>query len=82
MTDKVSSTSGEAAALKRFFNMYFVAHDIMGRTAFEDQWDDAPIAEWLEGDDLHDIDMMMGCSRALMTLISRTSSLAQERHQV
>lgn len=48
----VGSSTAEAEALKRFVHMYFVAHDIMGRTAFEDRWEGVPFTEWLEDDDM------------------------------
>jgi hypothetical protein len=57
MTDQVSSASGEAEAMKRFFNMYFVAHDIMGRTAFEDKWEGPPRVSWLESDNMEEVRM-------------------------
>lgn len=82
MADQVPSSSGETEALKRFFNMYFVAHDIMGRTAFEDKWEGPPFNTWLENDDMEEIDVTMGCSRELMSLISRISTLSQHRKQV
>jgi hypothetical protein len=41
-------------SLKRFFNMYFVAHDIMSRTAPLD-YEDEPEHEWLENDDLDEV---------------------------
>ncbi|KAL1962751.1 hypothetical protein VTN77DRAFT_9205 [Rasamsonia byssochlamydoides] len=82
MTHHIPSHSSEAEALKRFFNMYFVAHDIMGRTAFEDKWDGEGTHEWLENDDLEEIDTTMSCSRGLMSLISRISSLARERTKI
>ncbi|KAL4873110.1 fungal-specific transcription factor domain-containing protein [Aspergillus spectabilis] len=60
-----------------FFRMYFVAHDIMSRTAFEDCEDkDENVQLWSEGDDLEEIDVLMGCFRGLMTLIHRVSALA------
>jgi hypothetical protein len=46
-------------SLKRFFNMYFVAHDIMSRTARVDcdaKWDeDAPQHRWLDNADLDEV---------------------------
>ncbi|KAL4948856.1 fungal-specific transcription factor domain-containing protein [Aspergillus filifer] len=67
-----------------FFRMYFVAHDIMSRTA-TDAWDDDidhSSQLWAEGDDLDEIDVLMGCSRSLMTLIHRISTLASAKNKI
>ncbi|KAE8547968.1 hypothetical protein EYB25_009761 [Talaromyces marneffei] len=81
MTQYLPAGSAQMESLKRFFNMYFVAHDIMSRTAPLD-CDDEPVHEWLENDDLDEIDTTVGCSRRLMTLVSQTSSLARQRRKV
>ncbi|KAL4805925.1 fungal-specific transcription factor domain-containing protein [Aspergillus unguis] len=64
--------------LRAFFRMYFVAHDIMSRTASgieaEDENENANL--WSETDDLDEIDMLMGCSRRLMSIIHKISVLA------
>lgn len=51
MTQYLPTGSAQMESLKRFFNMYFVAHDIMSRTAPLD-YEDEPEHEWLENDDL------------------------------
>ncbi|OJD15167.1 hypothetical protein AJ78_04562 [Emergomyces pasteurianus Ep9510] len=73
----------ESETLKKFFVMYFVAHDIMGRTGVEDPSEVGQVDySWLEGDDLEEIDVLMGCSRGLMTLINKISALASEKSKV
>lgn len=43
-------------ALKKFFVMYFVAHDIMGRTGVEDPSEVGQVDHsWLEDDDLEEV---------------------------
>lgn len=81
MTRYLPTGSAQMESLKRFFNMYFVAHDIMTRTAPLD-YDDEPEHEWLENDDLDEVDTTVGCSRRLMTLVSQTSSLARQRRKM
>ncbi|KGM91880.1 anaphase promoting complex subunit 1 [Paracoccidioides brasiliensis Pb18] len=72
-----------ACELKRFFVMYFVAHDIMGRTGVEDPSTVEQVDHsWLEDDDLEEIDILMGCSRGLMTLISKISTCAMEKAKI
>lgn len=34
--------------------MYFVAHDIMSRTA-RDRWEDESSSSWLQGDDMNEV---------------------------
>ena len=74
------------SSLRSFVTMYFVAHDIMNRTASEGQYrpDDTKITRnsWLDSDDLDEIDMLMGCSRQLMNLIDRISALAAEKRTI
>ncbi|EEH03625.1 conserved hypothetical protein [Histoplasma capsulatum G186AR] len=73
----------ESEALKKFFVMYFVAHDIMGRTGAEDSSEmGQEDHSWLEDDDLEEIDVLMGCSRGLMTLINKISALASKKSKV
>ncbi|PGH06732.1 hypothetical protein GX51_02173 [Blastomyces parvus] len=73
----------ESETLKRFFVMYFVAHDIMGRTGIEDPSGMSQVAHsWLDDDDLEEIDVLMGCSRGLMTLINKISTLATEKSKL
>ncbi|KAL5340305.1 fungal-specific transcription factor domain-containing protein [Aspergillus crustosus] len=72
-------------SLWKFFRMYFVAHDIMSRTAFDDGECgnlDEELEFWSDGDDLEEIDVLMGCSRGLMTLIHRISALASKRDNI
>jgi hypothetical protein len=61
--------------------MYFVAHDIMSRTATEDELV-VQTSEWLDDDNLDEIDPLMGCSRSLMTLIRHTTTLASKVSQL
>ncbi|CRG83552.1 Pc22g16640 [Talaromyces islandicus] len=86
MTRQLPAYSAQAESLKRFFNMYFVAHDIMsrtGRTHCEDQWDDdVPSHVWLENDNLDEIDNTIGCSRRLMSLISQISALTRKKSKM
>ncbi|KAL5364845.1 fungal-specific transcription factor domain-containing protein [Aspergillus floccosus] len=63
--------------LHRFFTMYFVAHDIMSRTASGAQErQETGSYTWSEMEDIDEIDMVMGCSRHLMVLIDDISNLA------
>ncbi|KAL4753743.1 major facilitator superfamily domain-containing protein [Aspergillus terricola var. indicus] len=78
--------SPHSPSLWSFFRMYFVAHDIMSRTASDD-WDDKLHGDdsaqlWSDQDDLEETDVLMGCSRSLMTLIHRTSILAATRAKI
>ena len=52
--DHVGSSTAETESLKRFVHMYFVAHDIMGRTAFEEKWEGTASTKWLENDDMEE----------------------------
>ncbi|KAK2868106.1 hypothetical protein FQN49_003155 [Arthroderma sp. PD_2] len=79
----LSLKTTESHTLRQFFVMYFVAHDIMGRTAMEDSPEtEALDSTWLAEDNLEEVDMLMGCSRGLMTLISKISSLATEKSKI
>ncbi|GAO51273.1 hypothetical protein G7K_5379-t1 [Saitoella complicata NRRL Y-17804] len=62
---------------RRFITMYFVAHEVMGRTAWESELL-FECDQWFDGDDESEIDGMMGCSRELMKLISKISNMASE----
>ncbi|RDW61825.1 Zn(II)2Cys6 transcription factor [Aspergillus mulundensis] len=81
-----SNASRRTPSLWSFFRMYFVAHDIMSHTAFDngdaDSYDDGQVSPWSENDDLDEIDVLMGCSRGLMALIRRISVLASTRAKV
>jgi gamma-glutamylcyclotransferase (GGCT)/AIG2-like uncharacterized protein YtfP len=68
-------------SLHAFLRMYFVAHEIMSRTACEEDIV-GQVYEWAEHEALDEIDVLMGCSRELMTLIRRTSMLASQLNQV
>ncbi|KAL2871194.1 Zn(II)2Cys6 transcription factor [Aspergillus lucknowensis] len=68
-------------SLWNFFRMYFVAHDIMSRTISEDE-DEETLQLWSDGDDLEEIDVVMGCSRGLMSLIHRISILASAKAKI
>jgi hypothetical protein len=63
MTRQLPAYSAQAESLKRFFNMYFVAHDIMsrtGRTQCEGQGDnEVPSHVWLENDDLDEVRVLL-----------------------
>ncbi|KAL2832543.1 fungal-specific transcription factor domain-containing protein [Aspergillus cavernicola] len=76
------NTHQTSPSLWNFFRMYFVAHDIMSRTASDDFQKDEPLQLWSETDDLDEIDVVMGCSRGLMTLINRISILASTRAKI
>ncbi|KAL2847507.1 fungal-specific transcription factor domain-containing protein [Aspergillus pseudoustus] len=68
--------------LWNFFRMYFIAHDIMARTVSDD-WDgDDSVQLWSESDDTEEIDVVMGCSRGLMTLINSISILASSKSRI
>lgn len=76
---KSSSMSSRAS---QFFMMYFVAHEIMGRTA-SDKWTENEMTlTWHPDDDLEEVDMTMGCSRGLMTHIDRISFLARSKSNI
>ncbi|KAN0099341.1 Fungal specific transcription factor domain containing protein [Hyaloscypha variabilis] len=68
-------------SLHAFLRMYFVAHEIMSRTACEEDIA-GQVYEWAEHEALDEIDVLMGCSRELMTLIRRTSILASQLNQL
>ncbi|KAK2792421.1 hypothetical protein FQN52_003356 [Onygenales sp. PD_12] len=83
LLEHMSQEYTESQMLKRFFVMYFVAHDIMARTAVEDISSVEQVDHsWLEDDNLEEIDILMGCSRGLMTLIGKISSLAMEKSKI
>ncbi|KAL3486701.1 fungal-specific transcription factor domain-containing protein [Aspergillus germanicus] len=68
--------------LWNFFRMYFIAHDIMARTV-SDHWDGGNTPQlWLESEDLEEIDVVMGCSRGLMTAINKISILASTKARI
>ncbi|PLB43364.1 MFS general substrate transporter [Aspergillus steynii IBT 23096] len=68
----------ESPSLLKFVTMYFVAHDIMSRTAAQSKTQVKRRYSWTENDDLDEIDMVMGCSRRLMSLINDISDMATE----
>jgi anaphase-promoting complex subunit 1 len=71
LIELLSSKTAETYLLKKFFVLYFVAHDIMGRTASEDP----SLAEsggcgWLEDDDMEEVCFhrdMLHCSKGPAT---------------
>ncbi len=76
LLDKISQTPElRNDKLLSFLRMYFVAHDIMSRTACDEDIVDQR-CEWVEDDTIDEIDVMMGCSRSLMNLVREISSLA------
>ncbi|KAL4941188.1 hypothetical protein BDV06DRAFT_212853 [Aspergillus oleicola] len=83
LLDCDASICRASPSLWGFFRMYFVAHDIMSRTAFGD-WSDVKdeLRLWADGDDLEEIDVLMGCSRGLMSLIHRISVLASTKAKI
>ncbi|PWY86785.1 Zn(II)2Cys6 transcription factor [Aspergillus heteromorphus CBS 117.55] len=74
---RVPSNKSGSCSLRRFFEMYFVAHEIMSRTAFQTIKRDGITHSWSDSDDLDEIDTVMGCSRRLMSLIDDVSDLPQ-----
>ncbi|EKG13967.1 hypothetical protein MPH_08841 [Macrophomina phaseolina MS6] len=72
---KTGSAQSEAKSLSKFFVMYFVAHQIMGLTA-QGTESGLPQHYWLEDDSMEEIDVLMGCSRGLLSLIDKTSAVA------
>ncbi|KAJ4353271.1 uncharacterized protein N0V89_004998 [Didymosphaeria variabile] len=67
--------------LRKFCEIYFVAHDVMGRTAWGDDATDSEHYDWDQDETYHEIDSIMGCSRELISLISRISCLASSARQ-
>lgn len=65
----------ENQMLRKFCLMYFVAHDIMGHTAGTFGFDSTPYA-WLDDDNIEEIDPLMGCSRGLLDIINRITSIS------
>jgi hypothetical protein len=63
--------------LYSFLRMYFIAHDIMGRTSCDGEMDDLCFG-WAEDDMIDEIDVLMGCSRGLMNLVRRISILVSQ----
>ncbi|KAL1607857.1 hypothetical protein SLS60_002795 [Paraconiothyrium brasiliense] len=67
--------------LRKFCEIYFVAHDVMGRTAWGDDATDFEHYEWDQDEVYREIDSIMGCSRELISLISQISCLASSARQ-
>ncbi|KAJ4292360.1 hypothetical protein N0V90_009021 [Kalmusia sp. IMI 367209] len=67
--------------LRKFCEIYFVAHDVMGRTAWEQDAPGHEHYEWDRDENYHEIDSIMGCSRELISLISQISCLAGTSRQ-
>lgn len=79
MLDRLRANSKTDADLKALCEIYFVAHEVMGQTAWED---DIPTGElqWIPHDP-QEIDVLTGCSRQLLSIIHRISLLAQGLRQ-
>ncbi|RJE20412.1 hypothetical protein PHISCL_07244, partial [Aspergillus sclerotialis] len=82
LMDHISPRRSDCHSLREFIRMYFIAHSIMNRTASGRRFDQSKALCWSEAEDLDEIDMVMGCSRRLMTLIDRISVLAFEQQQI
>ncbi|CAP98952.1 Pc22g16640 [Penicillium rubens Wisconsin 54-1255] len=76
------TTSRGSSDLWKFFRMYFVAHNIMSRTASENCHQDDILELWSDSENLEEIDMLMGCSRGLLTLINNISIHASEKAKI
>ena len=67
----------ESQQLRKFCQMYFVAHHIMGHTAGTVRTSGDNYT-WLEDDCIQEIDPLMGCSRGLLDIINQISNLASD----
>ncbi|PYH94391.1 hypothetical protein BO71DRAFT_419371 [Aspergillus ellipticus CBS 707.79] len=61
--------------LRKFVEMYFVAHETMSRTGSQSPISEGGKCTWSDVNDLDEIDPVMGCSRRLMSLIDDISHL-------
>jgi hypothetical protein len=79
MLDTLRANSRTDASLKALCEIYFVAHEVMGQTAWEDS---PPTGEllWIPHDP-QEIDILTGCSRQLLSIIHRISCLSQRIRQ-
>ncbi|PVH79121.1 MFS general substrate transporter [Cadophora sp. DSE1049] len=78
LLDQVSNSESSQTRdgnLLSFLRMYFVAHDIMSRTACDEDIVNHSY-QWTEDTDIDEIDVLMGCSRRLMNLVREISALA------
>jgi len=78
LLDRVSEAESSQTRdrnLLSFLRMYFVAHDIMSRTACDEDILNHTY-QWTEDTDIDEIDVLMGCSRRLMNLVREISVLA------
>ncbi|OJI84802.1 hypothetical protein ASPTUDRAFT_119195 [Aspergillus tubingensis CBS 134.48] len=75
-------TASSSQGLRKFFQMYFVAHDIMRRTATPGMVNENGRYGWSEYDNLDEIDTIMGCSRRLMGIIDDISDLPSDGNTV
>jgi hypothetical protein len=66
---------------RRFCVMYFVAHEVMSRTAYIQETIFEP-SEWWAGDEDTEVDTMMGCSRGLMHQLSAISNLILDMRSI
>jgi len=79
MLDTLRTNSRTDENLKALCEIYFVAHEVMGQTA----WEDPSLPRdlfWIPHDP-QEIDALMGCSRQLISIIHRISCLAQRIRQ-
>lgn len=75
MLDRLRTNSRTDTNLKALCEIYFVAHEVMGQTAWEDP---SPARDllWIPHDP-QEIDVLTGCSRQLLSIIHRISLLAK-----
>lgn len=59
LIDRLSCSSNQETGLRKFFRMYFVAHDIMSRTASEHWVEDEMVQNWSEQDDLEEVGFLL-----------------------
>ncbi|KAK5044428.1 hypothetical protein LTR84_011242 [Exophiala bonariae] len=79
MLDRLRANSKTDTSLKALCEIYFVAHEVMGQTAWENP---SPVRDllWIPHNP-QEIDVLTGCSRQLLSIIHRISSLAQRIRQ-
>ncbi|GCB27252.1 uncharacterized transporter C757.13 [Aspergillus awamori] len=80
LLDCLPCSASSSQGLRRFFQMYFVAHAIMRRTASPGMMYENGRYGWSENDNLDEIDTIMGCSRRLMGMINDISDLPSDEH--
>eukprot|EP00136_Aspergillus_niger_P005641 XP_001396348.2 Zn(II)2Cys6 transcription factor [Aspergillus niger CBS 513.88] len=82
LLDCLPCSASSSQGLRRFFQMYFVAHAIMRRTASPGMMYENGRYGWSENDNLDEIDTIMGCSRRLMGMTNDISDLPSDEHMV